>query len=183
MDLTNIREKMKSRIEARGYTIDDFEIGHFEGFKDLDDAGIEITENLINPMIDGDFLAIYASMIARNPDDENCQAYKPTLLYIHPGVNFNHANKIKQALETNNSEQLQKYIDIFTNSELSDNKKGTMANLVALNAPYEHLLNNAFTEAEAKQQLRAALATNDLLPDPLAKFSDPVRLREVYGQH
>jgi hypothetical protein len=177
--MQEIQEKMRSRIESLGFKVEMFANELFDGYKDLDDAGIQITDNLIHPGISTGFFGIYCQFIVNDPDTK----LQPSLPYLRAGMTFLHCKKITDALEDNNYDLLSKYDEIFSNMKISSSKKNSMAELAKMNAPYQHLLNDAITDNEAKEACISVLNEKHPLPNPLAKFNDPERLRQVYGNH
>lgn len=170
IELTQIKEIMRPKIEALGYRVDEFNIGHFEGFQDLTTANIEVTDNLINPNIEESFFAIFTSMVARNPEDQECQRYKPVLQHLCPGLNMHHIKKLRDAIESNNFVLLQRYIDVFSNLEISQKKRNSIADLIEMDQAAEHLLNPEFSDEEAQQQRREAF-TN--------RYPDKINVKQI----
>lgn len=184
LDLTSTKEIMRPRIEALGYQLEDFDDIHIEAFYYLGEVNVEITDNLIDPEIEKPFIATFAHIVQVNEvNEDGDKNLKLSLPYIRAGMDFRHINMISHAIKNNDSEMLQQLDEVFSNKEISQERKYDMGYLVKLGGEYKQFFNPAFSDEEVIEARRRFAIANDHRPDPLAKFSDPKRLREIYGQN
>lgn len=146
----NIQEKLRPRIEALGYKVEDFDEVHYDGFTYLSEANIDITDNLLNPKIDSTILGIYAGFAA-----EDHPEFIPVLPYLQPGMKLRHLSLIQEALEAKNEELLAKYVSIFSTPGISSNRSYDMSKLAKMDAPYEHLNNPVYSDEEVHNEKRS----------------------------
>jgi len=127
--------KIQNLIEAKGYELSQFDDELIEGYERLLKVGIELPSNVINPEICKGFFGVYSELIAEG--DENLLV---TLPYLRPGITFRHCRLITNAIKTNNLQLLNEYDKIFSNPNLSENKKHYLGQLASLGADYSELL-------------------------------------------
>lgn len=175
--MQTIQEKMQPRIESLGFQLKMFDEALFDGYEILDKAGVEIPDNFIHPGIDTGFFGVYCEFIAKGNTELTA-----TMPYLRPGMTFMHCKQITKALNSGNQNLLAEYDKIFSNTKLTSSKKISMAELAEMGAPYEHLYDEYFSDQQAKEEWRTVLNKKQPLSDPLAKFNDSERLREVYGR-
>lgn len=145
----NIQEIVKPRIEALGYKIEQFDELHYEAYTYLTDANIDIPDNLFNPEVDSTILGVYAGFAAgKNPE------FIPVLPYLQPRMKLRHLKLIQEALEAKNDELLATYVDIFSIPNINSNRSDDIANLAKMDAPYEHLKNQAYSDEEVRNERR-----------------------------
>lgn len=174
-----MKEILKPRIEALGFKVEDFDDGHIEGYMDLHDANIEITDNLINPKIRGASFATIMSFIGRNPEDEELQSLKVSIPYYRSEMGFTELKKIRDAINQNNQELLNLYMSVYEIPELTTSHRHCAINLMSLGLPYEYLLNPNLTKDELLDYYSAQLRRHDPEPDPNAKFNNPEFMRNL----
>ena len=127
-----------NKINACGFSINDFSSEMLTGFEMLEEAGITITDNLINPKIEQRGFFGTLCLLIRD-GDKNLESVLP---YLRPGMRFRHCKLIELALTHNDTELLKKYDKIFLNDDLDYKKKFLLADMVRVGADISGLISD-----------------------------------------
>lgn len=151
--LGSIRNQLTSRIETLGYNVSEYNDELFNSYLILNSLGIEISNNLLNPKIDQEYFNLICEFIE---SDINKDTYVRMLPYIIPGVSGIHFSIFHDGFTSNNLTKVDSLIKILKNSNISDNRKYHLVQLLRRDLPFEHLLNPAYSDHDVDTLARTA---------------------------
>lgn len=150
--LETIRNQLTSRIKTLGYNVSEYNDELFNSYLILNSLGIEISNNLLNPKIDQEYFNLICEFIK---SDVNKDIYIKMLPYIIPGVSCIHFSIFHDGFTANNLTKVDSLIKIL-NSNISDDRKYHLVQLLKRDLPFEHLLNPAYSDHDVDTLARTA---------------------------